>query len=546
MPETNRKREQSGRVTNRVSFAFVVLVAVLVFVVCSHIMMPYVPDEAYIGFRYAEHLADGAGLRFNKGESPIEGYGNFLWVLMCAGVHKSGRDLPDAMPWAGVVFGVLNVFVLGVIFRRRGHDGLQMILPLLVFASAGPFVAYAASGLEAPLFSLLLLLTVMMLDSVLAGGGMVSYLLVAGLGVLLALCRHEGIVVFPLVVLWLVLCIGRSGRASNVRLRKKALWSAIGIFSMSIVLYHVWRVSYFGAWMPTTFGDRFGGGDLFWTWLKNLRAYFVMQGNDFLPSGYRYVALLLLGAVGLSVSRADTVRKRSDQLVFCLVCVLVLLYVNFTDPMPGMRYHSVLIGLILIPAIHVQLRAAETIEHASRRSAILRVIGAFVAVLVLGCSWLAEVRMGTSRVEDGNRECSTALGKWFREVLPPETRLAAGVVGALSYYTGFETLDIDVTPVVSRHPEGKGLTDTWFVDWQPDVAVFDFDALFDAEPRIEYRRLFGSALFKEKYRLFAVVRHDWYKDKSYWIYISRSVPKFSEAALATMPAGIGSVVRAYP
>ena len=42
-------------------------------------------DDAYISFRYARHLAEGAGLRFNPGESPpVEGYSNFLWTLWLA------------------------------------------------------------------------------------------------------------------------------------------------------------------------------------------------------------------------------------------------------------------------------------------------------------------------------------------------------------------------------------------------------------------------------------------------------------------------------
>ncbi len=39
-------------------------------------------DDAFISFRYAQHLAEGYGLVWNIGEAPVEGYSNFLWVLM--------------------------------------------------------------------------------------------------------------------------------------------------------------------------------------------------------------------------------------------------------------------------------------------------------------------------------------------------------------------------------------------------------------------------------------------------------------------------------
>ena len=72
--------------------------AIGVFAVTALIMMPFTPDEAYISYRYAEHLADGKGLAFNVGERRVEGYANFLWVLICALVCKLGFALPKAMP----------------------------------------------------------------------------------------------------------------------------------------------------------------------------------------------------------------------------------------------------------------------------------------------------------------------------------------------------------------------------------------------------------------------------------------------------------------
>ncbi len=45
----------------------------------------FVTDDAFISFRYARNLVLGHGLRFNPGEHlPVEGYSNFLWVLICA------------------------------------------------------------------------------------------------------------------------------------------------------------------------------------------------------------------------------------------------------------------------------------------------------------------------------------------------------------------------------------------------------------------------------------------------------------------------------
>ena len=48
-------------------------------------------DDAFISFRYAKHLAEGHGLRYNVGEDPpVEGYTNFLWVLVLTPLEAMG------------------------------------------------------------------------------------------------------------------------------------------------------------------------------------------------------------------------------------------------------------------------------------------------------------------------------------------------------------------------------------------------------------------------------------------------------------------------
>ena len=49
----------------------------------------YTSDDAYISYRYARNLADGVGLVWNPGEH-VEGYSNFLWVVILAGLNKLG------------------------------------------------------------------------------------------------------------------------------------------------------------------------------------------------------------------------------------------------------------------------------------------------------------------------------------------------------------------------------------------------------------------------------------------------------------------------
>ncbi len=447
--------------------ALLALIAgVIVCVAASAVMMPYVPDDSYISFRYAEHLADGQGLTFNPGEQPVEAYSNFLWIVICAGLHKMGLDLPSAMPVVGLLISALSVIVMWTIFRRRGLGGLQMVLPLVLLGASGPVAMYAISGMEMPLFALLLLVSHLLLDRSLTSGsrtgsggsgpdsrGPLYTMLLAIAGVLLALCRPEGMVVFPVIAVatWLLTRGGPEHRAIQ-----KNLLIASALFAVVMVAYHIWRVGYFGELLPTPLLSKGGGGkSVFYAWGANITAYFKRQGDFFPPLGYYFTALTLVAWIGLKISR-DTLKTNTlEATAFITAAVLMLIYFNFKDWMPGMRYHSAVVGVLLIPAAHVltpvvrSIRAQEGSPNARAMRKRFWLAGA--AVVLVSLSTLAELRIISTRTEKSNQKCLVALGKWLKDVLPPESVLVMSDVGAVPYYSQFRTVDF--------HPES--LTDLY-------------------------------------------------------------------------------------
>jgi len=59
----------------------------------------FLTDDAFISFRYARNLSEGAGLVFNRSFERVEGYSNFLWVLLLAGLDRLGwRPESAAIP----------------------------------------------------------------------------------------------------------------------------------------------------------------------------------------------------------------------------------------------------------------------------------------------------------------------------------------------------------------------------------------------------------------------------------------------------------------
>ena len=75
--------------TNKIGIYLLLISAVFLFHV---IYLNCAAEDAFITFRFAKNLANGHGLLWNIGESPVEGYTNFLWLLLSAFIINEKDD----------------------------------------------------------------------------------------------------------------------------------------------------------------------------------------------------------------------------------------------------------------------------------------------------------------------------------------------------------------------------------------------------------------------------------------------------------------------
>lgn len=516
----------------------VLVAAIGLFIFSSVFMMEYLPDDTFISFRYAENLANGYGLTFNKLDRPVEGFSNLLWILVCALCHKLGLELPAVIPALGTAIGCLSVLLLWLLFCSRGLPPLQMLVPLFLLASCGPFIMYTISGMEMPLFALLLLVSIVWVDQIFLTGKLIFYLLLAITSVMVALCRPEGVATFPIILAtmgWIKLS-GKEDAADKTKWSHLIIASAV--FLALMAMYHVWRINYFGELLPTPFLSKGGGGkSLFNGWKQNWRIYFIRQGAYYPPLGYYIVALVVTAIAGLKLSLSKWAHRKTETIAVVLVVVHLLIYFNFKDWMPGMRYHAPLVGLMLFTAVHVQ-----TGFFRKKRESLYSFWMIGIALVVLNYSVLGQLRVLTKAVEKSNEKCLFALGKWLRDVMPAESTLGISDVGAIPYYSGFETIDI--------HPES--LTDLWIAkngfsrDYvfkrHPDIVIVPSRGIFSAKFYPEHYDMVNDKRFHD-YRFIGVSRWDWDNDRCYWIYFPAGSPPLTDEQYENFPHGIGSVAR---
>jgi len=291
-------------------------------------------DDAYITFRYARNFIDGNGLVFNVGER-VEGYSNFLWVILLGIASKLGFDIPIFAKWVGVIFTLLSVLFCILILRRDKNNtpiyfwietfGLSLLI--LSF----PSILYWASGtLETPLFMFSLVFAVWIV-TMKNESFLVS--LVKGVSIALpSLTRFDGIIFTTI----LILCVSFNyKRASSWR--RIILPVLLGI--ALVASYHIWRTGYYESFLPNTVIVK--GSTGFWRLLQGGVSYMV----DF--TTVNNISLFIIPVLFVWILRLSFSGTEKFLILFILIYGGFIVSVR-GDCMKGHRYATALMPLIVL------------------------------------------------------------------------------------------------------------------------------------------------------------------------------------------------------
>ncbi len=254
------------------------------FVLGILVVLEFVKDDAYISFRYAHNLVHGKGLVFNVGDK-LEGYTNFLWVLILAPFEALGWDLFQVCEVIGTALGIgllieTTRFSWWLGGERKDLSGAWASVWL---ATSSSMVLWAKGGLEQPLAQLLPVVGAFLLwrsrdalstlgegldprgKSRLERNHLVAGVLL-GLG---CLTRPELHAIAAIVALPLAFDVVRTRKLS-----RGALLYLAGVLAVTVPA-HAWRYWYYGSLFPNTFYVKTGTGAQIWKeGLKTLRDMF--------------------------------------------------------------------------------------------------------------------------------------------------------------------------------------------------------------------------------------------------------------------------------
>lgn len=214
-------------------------------------------EDSFITFRFARHLANGHGIVWNVGDAPVEGYTNFLWMLISALILKLGLDVVLLTQALGVVASLVAIWV-AVRFARQVFELPRAFAHLagLMLAVSGPFATWAASSMETNFFALLILGGCFTFARSIKKSNTRDLLLAQALLFLATLTRPEGLLVFAVLGgIGLALLPWKQG----IRPAAGYLASLL-VFTIPFLVYFTWRYQYFGYLLPNTFYAKTGGG----------------------------------------------------------------------------------------------------------------------------------------------------------------------------------------------------------------------------------------------------------------------------------------------
>ncbi len=396
------------------------------------IFVGYIVDDAFISFRYARNVAQGLGLVYNAGE-PVEGYTNFLWVVLAALGFVLQVKPSLLMPAVGLGCHLSLIWAV----LRYGHQLAQrenttrvwsgVPATLIVGASTGA-AFYAVTGLETPCYSLLVTLGAM---AVVQGRPRAFALWTA----MAFLTRPEAAITG---IAGTALLGFRAFKSEPGSEQRSGLPWALGIFSVALVPYLAFKWAYFGTLFPNTLFAK----------TPNLGSGLLYAGKACLPAaGIILVAVLPL--------RSGQMTPERRWLLLLWAAQVLGVVAEGGDWMPANRFFVPYMPLLALAVDGHLVRAIgrESGQHWARRAFCL--ISVFVyAVVQIPDSMSLSTRAQNTMALDENR-AAVALRLSRQGV----KRVAAHDIGLMGYLLpDVRVIDLGglVDPHIAKSPGGYG------------------------------------------------------------------------------------------
>lgn len=480
---TTDRRPSTINLNGRMTARFLIVVGTLLLhaIFFSRALAYDAVDDAYISFRYAQNLAHGHGLVFNPGER-VEGYTNFLWTVLMAPFIGMGLPAGPTSIALGLLFAIATLWLVKHFLCTIEASSLP---PLGLFAAAalavdGSFALWSVSGMETAMFAFLVLAgSITYLRELRRGSSFPWSGLVFAAA---AMTRPEG-------VLWFGLTVVQAGLYRLVAQRRLPTQpDVLRVVSFGVVYggYFLWRYNYYGYLLPNTFYTK--------VTLENTQAQYqrgLEHVRDF--AGY-HLAWITVPLALLAFARRRAWWWASYLLLVIAAYIGYIVYVGgdwsvgrFFVPLLAPFYLLMVAGtgagLDLICGRWPGVTGA-----LGRTTGSLALIG-LLALIFWGASIRGEYQHFIQPFDAARAtRARTAMGRWLRENVPPDTLIAVDAAGQVPYHSGLPAIDLfGITDPRIAHMQVVNMG-----EGTPGHEKFGLSHVLARRP--EYIIIFGNAL----------------------------------------------------
>jgi len=229
--------------------------SLIVFILLLGTYNSFIQDDAFISFRYAHNFANGHGLDWNIDTADhVEGYTNFLWVLLLSVVEYLNLDPIVSSKVIGLIFSfgtLLFTYRLTLLIFQSKYLAL---LSIFFLGTNYSYSAYITGGLETQLQVFLVVANAFYIFYVIDNKKLSDGFLLLAISLLFTLSiltRLDTIMISGIFFTYLLLSLYKEQLQTIEKIK-----SFIILILPSLVILSTWFVlkyNYYGDFLPNTF-----------------------------------------------------------------------------------------------------------------------------------------------------------------------------------------------------------------------------------------------------------------------------------------------------
>ncbi len=410
--------------------------AILLAFVCLHRNWRYDCDDEFITMRYARHMVQGYGPRWNLSGAPVEGYSSPLHLLLLAALGMARIPLLLAARSVGFVsHAALLVFLWRYTARRDGYAAAAMVSALAI--ASWPMLVWDLGGLDAALFAAMLAMATLVTLEYIETGRRSK--IVAG-GALLGLAvfvRPDACVVAAVALL---ACLAL-GRTVTLRRRMADVTLAAAACALAVLPWEIFRLFYYHAALPNTYYAKVYGIPLYW------RAIVGIQYCRLYARSAPFLAPMLL-AVSVAAMAKRRMTRFDAGLWACVAAYAAYIVDSGGDHMMAFRFMVPLVPLMAVALVR-GIGHLDGLRTAGR--------AAMVSLLLL----LVSARQFASSAEnpmgrDTTARLGEAMGHYIDAHWAPGSVVAIDIAGTTAYFADglnfIDMLGLNDREIARRNP----------------------------------------------------------------------------------------------